>query len=77
MKRSMNINIFLKQFKASNEKIIQWISEADVENLGPEKLRGLIKILPEPDEVRHVIIKREAVMVIILYVQQLSNVPFL
>ena len=51
MKRSMNVNIFLKQFKADSDKIIQWITEANEEHMTSERLKGLIKILPEPDEV--------------------------
>ena len=51
MKRSMNVNIFLKQFKAGNEQIIQWIAEANEEKMTSERLKGVIKLLPEPDEV--------------------------
>ncbi|GFN80727.1 inverted formin-2 [Plakobranchus ocellatus] len=50
MKRSMNANIFLKQFKAGNEEIVQLIKEGDTAKIGSERLRGLHKILPEKDE---------------------------
>ncbi|GAB6031759.1 FH2 [Chamberlinius hualienensis] len=50
-KRSLNINIFLKQFRTSNENIIALIKEGDHDAIGAEKLRGLLKILPESDEV--------------------------
>ncbi|KAL5011361.1 hypothetical protein ScPMuIL_009912 [Solemya velum] len=50
-KRSMNANIFLKQFKAKNPDIVAMIREGDVEKIGPERLRGLQKILPESDEI--------------------------
>lgn len=50
-KRSLNINIFLKQFRSSNEDIIQIILDGDHDDFGAEKLKGLVKILPEMDEV--------------------------
>ncbi|ODN02594.1 FH2 domain-containing protein 1 [Orchesella cincta] len=50
-KRSLNINIFLKQFRSSNTDVIQHIVEGKSEDLGTERLRGLLKILPSKDEV--------------------------
>ena len=55
-KRSMNVNIFLKQFKCSHKEIIEMLEEGDVTKIGPERLRGLKKILPEKDEVYIIII---------------------
>uniref|UniRef100_A0A182QQ11 FH2 domain-containing protein n=1 Tax=Anopheles farauti TaxID=69004 RepID=A0A182QQ11_9DIPT len=49
-KRSLNVNIFLKQFRTSNEDIIQLIRNGEHEDIGAEKLRGLLKLLPEVDE---------------------------
>uniref|UniRef100_A0A1Y1M1V1 FH2 domain-containing protein n=3 Tax=Photinus pyralis TaxID=7054 RepID=A0A1Y1M1V1_PHOPY len=49
-KRSLNVNIFLKQFRSTNEEIIQLIKDGEHEDIGAEKLRGLLKILPEVDE---------------------------
>ncbi|XP_045504277.1 inverted formin-2 [Colias croceus] len=49
-KRSLNVNIFLKQFRSSNDDIIQLIREGAHDDIGTEKLRGLLKILPEIDE---------------------------
>ncbi|CAG9793175.1 unnamed protein product [Diatraea saccharalis] len=49
-KRSLNVNIFLKQFRSSNEDIIQLIREGSHDDVGAEKLRGLLKLLPEHDE---------------------------
>ncbi|XP_074112850.1 FH2 domain-containing protein formin 3 isoform X1 [Cotesia typhae] len=49
-KRSLNVNIFLKQFRSSNEDIIQLIRDGGHDHIGAEKLRGLLKILPEVDE---------------------------
>jgi len=51
MKRSMNVNIFLKQFKMSNEDVIRLIKDSDDTKIGAEKLKGLLKILPEKEEV--------------------------
>lgn len=50
-KRSLNINIFLRQFRSSNDDIIQMIIEGEHDDFGAEKLKGLLKILPEMDEV--------------------------
>uniref|UniRef100_A0A1I8NG97 FH2 domain-containing protein n=1 Tax=Musca domestica TaxID=7370 RepID=A0A1I8NG97_MUSDO len=52
-KRTLNVNIFLKQFKGynSNEDIVQLIQDGNHEVIGAEKLRGLLKILPEVDEI--------------------------
>ncbi|XP_054270873.1 inverted formin-2 isoform X2 [Macrosteles quadrilineatus] len=49
-KRSLNVNIFLKQFRSTNENIIQVIRDGEHDEIGAEKLRGLLKILPELDE---------------------------
>ncbi|GBP44167.1 FH2 domain-containing protein 1 [Eumeta japonica] len=49
-KRSLNVNIFLKQFRSSIEDIIDLIRRGAHEDIGAEKLRGLLKILPEIDE---------------------------
>merc|ERR1719410_966081 len=50
-KRSLNINIFLRQFRSSNEDIIDMVTSGDFHDFEPEKLRGLMKILPEQDEI--------------------------
>ena len=50
-KRNLNINIFLRQFRSSNEDIIHMILEGDHDSFGAEKLKGLMKILPEMDEI--------------------------
>ena len=50
-KRSLNINIFLRQFRSSNEDIIQMILDGDHDDFGAEKLKGLMKIMPEMDEI--------------------------
>ena len=52
----MNVNIFLKQFKCSHKEIIEMLEEGDVTKIGPERLRGLKKILPYKDEVYNIII---------------------
>merc|ERR1719234_1567010 len=50
-KRNLNINIFLRQFRSSNEDIIDMVVNGDYHEFEPEKLRGLMKILPEMDEI--------------------------
>merc|ERR1719216_329760 len=50
-KRSLNINIFLRQFRSSNEGIIDMVVSGDFSDFEPEKLKGLMKILPEQDEI--------------------------
>jgi len=50
-KRSLNINIFLKQFRSSYEEMIELILRGSSEEFGSERLRGLLKILPSPDEI--------------------------
>lgn len=49
-KRSLNVNIFLKQFRSSNADIIQMVKNGEHDEIGAEKLKGLLKILPEIDE---------------------------
>ncbi|ESP03682.1 hypothetical protein LOTGIDRAFT_224207 [Lottia gigantea] len=51
MKRSMNVNIFLKQFKRPNSEIIEMVKQGDPEVIGTERLLGLQKIVPETDEI--------------------------
>ncbi|CAG5120639.1 unnamed protein product, partial [Candidula unifasciata] len=50
-KRSMNINIYLKQFRKSNEAIVDLIKKGEGRSFGVEKLKGLIKLLPQLDEI--------------------------
>lgn len=50
-KKSLAINIFLKQFKCSLDEIVDRIRHCDTQLLTAEHLRCLQKILPEPDEV--------------------------
>ncbi|XP_071443548.1 uncharacterized protein form3 [Hetaerina americana] len=49
-KRSLNVNIFLKQFKSSNDDIIRLVKAGSHGEIGAEKLCGLLRILPEMDE---------------------------
>lgn len=50
-KRSLNVNIFLKQFRNTNDtSVVEMIREGQHDEIGAEKLRGLLKILPEFDE---------------------------
>ncbi|XP_064607784.1 inverted formin-2-like isoform X2 [Liolophura sinensis] len=51
MKRSMGVNIFLRQFKMSHKEIVEMIKEGDEQKIGPERLKGLQKLLPQADEI--------------------------
>lgn len=50
-KKSMNVNIFLKQFRKPPEVIIELIKEGDPRSFGVEKLKSLFKLLPSQDEI--------------------------
>ncbi|XP_009994195.1 PREDICTED: FH2 domain-containing protein 1 [Chaetura pelagica] len=51
-KRSMNIGIFLKQFKKSAESIIEDIYHGRSEPYGSELLHEFLKLLPEAEEIK-------------------------
>ncbi|NXW64606.1 FHDC1 protein, partial [Eurystomus gularis] len=51
-KRSMNIGIFLKQFKKSAESIIEDIYHGRSESYSSELLHEFLKLLPEAEEVK-------------------------
>lgn len=51
-KRGMNIGIFLKQFKRSNQSIVEDVRSGNSGLFGAEPLRELLKLLPESDEVK-------------------------
>ncbi|NWH62323.1 FHDC1 protein, partial [Geococcyx californianus] len=51
-KRSMNIAIFLKQFKKSAESIVEDIYHGRSESYGSELLHEFLKLLPEAEEVK-------------------------
>nr|XP_012639132.1 FH2 domain-containing protein 1 [Microcebus murinus]XP_012639133.1 FH2 domain-containing protein 1 [Microcebus murinus]XP_012639134.1 FH2 domain-containing protein 1 [Microcebus murinus] len=51
-KRSMNIGIFLKQFKKSPQSIVEDIHQGKSEHYGSETLRDFLKLLPESEEVK-------------------------
>lgn len=50
-KRSLNVNIFLKQFRMPNEEIVKLLQEGESAKFGAEKLKSLQKILPSQEEV--------------------------
>ena len=49
-KRSLNVNIFLRQFHLTHEEVVKLLVDGDSSQLGAERLRSLLKILPEKDE---------------------------
>lgn len=51
-KRSMNIGIFLKQFKKSPQSIVEDIHQGKSEHYGAETLREFLKLLPESEEIK-------------------------
>jgi hypothetical protein len=55
-KRNFNVSIFLRQFRSYRLEVIDPIRLGDCKHISAEKLRGLIKILPEQDEVSEQII---------------------
>lgn len=55
-KRSLAVNIFLKQFKCPIEEIVARIMRCDSNFFTTEHLNCLQKILPEPDEVKEQIL---------------------
>ncbi|KAL4230469.1 FH2 domain-containing protein 1 [Mactra antiquata] len=50
-KRSLNVNIFLKQFRMANEEIVRLLHEGQSDKFGAEKLKNLQKVLPSQEEV--------------------------
>ncbi|XP_059179273.1 formin-J-like [Physella acuta] len=50
-KRSMNVNIVLKQFRMSHEEIVQLIRDGQSDKFGAEKLRSLLNMLPSQEEI--------------------------
>ncbi|XP_036604802.1 inverted formin-2 isoform X2 [Trichosurus vulpecula] len=52
-KKSLNLNIFLKQFKCSNEEITDMIRRGDRTRFDVEVLKQLLKLLPEKHEIEN------------------------
>ncbi|GFN97952.1 Fh2 domain-containing protein 1, partial [Plakobranchus ocellatus] len=50
-KRSLNVNIFLKQFRMEHEQIVQILRDGRSDLFGPERLRGFLKLLPSQEEI--------------------------
>ncbi|XP_069749189.1 protein diaphanous homolog 3-like isoform X2 [Narcine bancroftii] len=48
----MNVGIFLKQFKRSVQEIVEDIKHGKANGYGSEELTKLLKLLPEPEEVK-------------------------
>uniref|UniRef100_A0A3P9KJN6 FH2 domain-containing protein n=1 Tax=Oryzias latipes TaxID=8090 RepID=A0A3P9KJN6_ORYLA len=51
-KRSMNIGIFLRQFKMPAKEIVKDIKQGSGDHYGAEKLTELCKLLPDSEEVK-------------------------
>ncbi|XP_075782571.1 inverted formin-2 isoform X2 [Pelodiscus sinensis] len=52
-KKSLNLNIFLKQFKCSNEEVADMIEKGDRTKFDVEVLKQLLKLLPERHEIEN------------------------
>ncbi|KAM9294358.1 inverted formin-2-like [Gastrophryne carolinensis] len=52
-KKSLNLNIFLKQFRSSNEEVIAMIEKGDRSKFDIEILKQFLKLLPEKHEVEN------------------------
>ncbi|KAM6171642.1 inverted formin-2 [Erethizon dorsatum] len=52
-KKSLNLNIFLKQFKCSNEEVTAMIRAGDTAKFDVEVLKQLLKLLPEKHEIEN------------------------
>ncbi|XP_059377125.1 inverted formin-2-like [Carassius carassius] len=50
-KKNMNLNIFLKQFKCSNEEFVSMVQKGDCSKFDVESLKQLLKLLPEKHEI--------------------------
>ncbi|XP_067948049.1 inverted formin-2-like isoform X2 [Watersipora subatra] len=48
---SLKVNIFLRQFRLSHSEIVQILRDGRSAEVGAEKLRGLLKLLPQPEEI--------------------------
>lgn len=46
-KTSLNINIFLKQFRTSNEEVVAMLTQGNIEKISLEQLKAFEKILPD------------------------------
>nr|CAB3246104.1 FH2 domain-containing protein 1 [Phallusia mammillata] len=51
-KRSLNVNIFLRQFKRSTAVLAESIKSCDVSFMNSDKLRALRKLLPDKHEIK-------------------------
>ncbi|XP_076407633.1 inverted formin-2 isoform X5 [Peromyscus maniculatus bairdii] len=52
-KKSLNLNIFLKQFRCSNEEVTTMIRAGDTTKFDVEILKQLLKLLPEKHEIEN------------------------
>lgn len=51
-RRSLNLNIFLRQFRSSHEDVLRSLARGEADKWGADKLRSLIKFLPEEEEMK-------------------------
>lgn len=53
-RRSLNLNIFLRQFRSSHEDLLRSLARGEADKWGADKLRALIKFLPEEEEMKQI-----------------------
>lgn len=77
-KKSLNLNIFLKQFKCSNEEFVSLIQRGDRSKFDVEVLKQLVKLLPEKHEIENLKshqADRDKLASVDQFYLQLLNVP--
>ncbi|XP_008295303.1 inverted formin-2-like [Stegastes partitus] len=77
-KKSLNLNIFLKQFKCSHEDFVSLIRRGDRSKFDVEVLKQLIKLLPEKHEVENLkshLADRDKLASVDQFYLQLLDVP--
>ncbi|XP_027895247.1 inverted formin-2-like isoform X6 [Xiphophorus couchianus] len=77
-KKSLNLNIFLKQFRCSHEEFVSLIQNGDRSKFDVEILKQLIKLLPEKHEIENLKSNqedRDKMASVDQFYLQLLNVP--
>ena len=54
-RRSLNVNVFLRQFRRSHAELVQTVARGDSEALGAETLRCLQRVVPRDPHERQVL----------------------
>ena len=65
-KTSLNVNIFLKQFKTDNASIITMIRDGDSSKMSIDQLKALEKLLPDSPTVSYDTLTMSCFIMVIL-----------